>query len=237
MKNLISPTIVKLSMVTVLLSFSLVSSMALAAVKDTNTDDAITNAQMASSEQAKSQLQDVLKELNTYQANFTQTIEDWTGEILQVSEGSLLLSKPNKLRWEVTSPDNSVFIADGTTVYSIDPFVEQVTIIEQAQIVNNNPLMLLISDDPAAWSDVRVSLSDNVFTIFSNNPEANITQLTLQFDSRILKSLVSIDRQQQINRLVFSQAKQNIDISDEPFTLTYPEHYMVDDQRSSTATQ
>jgi outer membrane lipoprotein carrier protein len=187
----------------------------------------------ATDKEPKAELKVLLGALQSYQADFTQTIEDWTGEVLQQSEGKLTLQKPNQLRWQVSQPDESLFIADGAVVYNIDPFVEQVSLLDQSQIIDNNPLMLLISDDPAAWNEVNISYSEGSFIINATNPDANITELALTFTDDILSALVSKDKQRQTNRIVFTNAQQNIKVADNSFTAIYPESYVIDDQRSA----
>ncbi|MBT1449612.1 outer membrane lipoprotein chaperone LolA [Glaciecola sp. XM2] len=181
---------------------------------------------------AKQELKALLSNLQSYRGEFTQTIEDWSGEVLQTSQGRLTLKKPNQLRWEVTMPDESLFIADGAVVYNVDPFVEQVTLLDQAQIVNNNPLMLLISDDPSAWDDVAIEKSEDRFIVSSTNPNANITELHLRFVDGQLSALVSQDKQRQINRIEFVNAQQNVEVSPDAFFPVYPDNFIVDDQRS-----
>jgi outer membrane lipoprotein carrier protein len=184
---------------------------------------------------ATKELKTLLSSLHNYQADFVQTIEDWSGEILQQSEGKLILQKPNQLRWQVMLPDESLFIADGRVVYNIDPFVEQVTLLDQAQIIDNNPLMLLISDDPAAWDEVSIRLSEGTYVVSSLDAEANITELALTFNDGQLSALVSKDKQRQVNRIVFENVEQNGAVPVGSFVPTYPEGYVIDDQRSAEA--
>ena len=88
-----------------------------------------------------------LSKLVSYSANFSQSISDINGKELQRTSGTLTLKTPNMLRWETQLPDETLLIADGTTVWNVDPFVEQVTVMQQQSITQNNPLMLLVSDD------------------------------------------------------------------------------------------
>jgi outer membrane lipoprotein carrier protein len=182
---------------------------------------------------AGEKLKAILGALNSYEARFNQQIIDAQGETLQSSEGQIYLQKPNKMRWEVSSPDESLFIADGSVIYNIDHFVEQVTLIEQCNITNNNPLMLLISDDADAWNNVTINEDEQGFTVRSKDENANIVLLNLRFENDILTSLSSIDRQEQSNVIVFSDISQNTNISSAQFVPNIPDTYVVDDQRSA----
>lgn len=188
-----------------------------------------TSGQASASEKLKA----ILGELNSYEAMFNQQIIDAQGETLQSSEGQIFLQKPNKMRWEVSFPDESLFIADGTVIYNIDHFVEQVTLIDQSNITDNNPLMLLISDDSDAWSNVNISEDEQGFTVRSKDENANIVLLNLRFENDILTSLSSVDRQEQSNVIVFSKISQNENIASAQFVPNIPDTYVVDDQRST----
>ncbi|GLR69979.1 outer membrane lipoprotein chaperone LolA [Agaribacter marinus] len=172
-----------------------------------------------------------LNNINSYQAAFSQTIKDAQNEILLESEGQIVIGKPNKLRWEVSAPDESLLVADGDTVYNIDPFVEQVTLLSQSQVIQNNPLSLLISDDEEVWGNVAVSRKDDIFTVESQDENASISSVILTFDGERLISLSSIDAQEQTNKIAFSQIKQNPMLTLNLFSVNIPESFEVDDQR------
>jgi outer membrane lipoprotein carrier protein len=136
------------------------------------------------------------------------------------------------LRWETQLPDEALLIADGTTVYSVDPFVEQVTVMQQASITQNNPLMLLVSDDQKQWNTVIVEKTQSRFVVISKDENANIVSLNIEFNGDELSRLQSTDRQQQKSLLVFSNIAQNQSVPQSLFTFDIPTNYIVDDQRN-----
>lgn len=201
---------------------------------------------------AKSELKERLNNLKSFQADFSQVITDINGNELQSSSGKLSLQKPNQLRWETILPDETLLIADGTTVWNVDPFVEQVTLIAQNKIAESNSLMLLVSDNDDQWTSVRVirvemrpeqtetvqtkynlaSASGSAFDVISLDENANIVSLTLTFNNGQLSSLKSIDRQQQQSRLIFTNSKKNELLSEDLFAFEVPSNFIIDDQRS-----
>lgn len=217
-------------------------------------------------EQDKAALRLLLSEFITLKATFKQSIVDMQGNELQNAKGELLLQKPQKLRWSVESPDESLLIANGSSVYNVDPFLEQVTILEQAPLTQSNPLMLLISNDQAQWDQVSVtqqsqqnlakdvvneqapvdaqrasqepSQKHSTYTLISLLPDSSINKLILRFDDQNkLASLVSYDRQQQRNMLDFTNVTLNEGVSDSNFMFTPNQNWVVDDQRKSPANQ
>ena len=205
------------------------------------------SAENVSSKASKAKLRTALGQFDSLKTSFTQTIVDLQGEVLQSASGELRLKKPQKLRWTILVPDESVTIANGTTVYNVDPFLEQVTILDQAPLTRSNPLMLLISDEAAQWDKVSVSehtpknnkiVNGTAYTIISLAPNALIEKVELRFDAQnTLVSLVSYDRQQQQNLLTFSNVELNTGVSDQDFIFTPNDSFIVDDQRESSNTQ
>ncbi len=180
---------------------------------------------------AKAELKIKLSNLVSYSANFSQSISDISGKELQRTFGILTLKTPNMLRWETQMPDETLLIADGTTVWNVDPFVEQVTVMQQESITQNNPLMLLVSDDQEQWNAVSVAKKESSFVVASKDENANIVSLTIYFNGEQLTRMQSTDRQQQKSLLVFSNISQNQPVAQSVFSYDIPENYIIDDQR------
>jgi outer membrane lipoprotein carrier protein len=209
----------------------------------------LTNKQEASLVQSnestvdKKSLRSLLGEFSSLRADFTQIIKDMQGQELQNSSGSILLQKPMQLRWSVDKPEESMLLADGKTVYNIDPWVEQVTLLDQSDLTKSNPLMLLISDDESQWSQVNVSKlkveaqtrKKEIYTIISDDPNSSIVSLVLTFDKdKKLNSLESTDRQQQVNIVTFTDTQYNGATDSSKFSFNAPSTWSVDDQRAKT---
>lgn len=184
--------------------------------------------------EADTKLRAILDKYTSIQAEFSQSVVDEKQNPIQESQGKLTIVKPNKLRWLVTHPDETTLIANGVNIYSVDPFVEQVSIMSQQQINEANPLMLLLSDDEGVWQTVNVSTQEGKYYLDSNDSTANIQRVILSFDeSNILSSIVSIDKQQQTNSIVLAKVVLNQSIDTTYFDYTVPEGWQIDDQRSN----
>ncbi|WP_166423862.1 outer membrane lipoprotein chaperone LolA [Paraglaciecola sp. 20A4] len=185
-------------------------------------------AQQSDVDMLKSRLQT----LHNFSASFTQKVTDANHEILQEATGVIKLKQPNKLYWELNPPNENILIADGTTLWNIDPFVEQVTAINQEQAVANNPLILLTQPNSAAWEDFTVSHSNDTFRIDAKNADSAVRSLVLVFENDQLNSMSMQDSQQQISDLYFNDIQQNKTISENIFSFSLPQGYDLDDQRN-----
>lgn len=176
-------------------------------------------------------LKSYLQKLNSYSASFTQTVYD-EGEAIDKSTGKLYLQSPNKMRWQTMTPEESLFIADGDSIWNIDSFVEQVTVFPQQDAVNNNPFILLTDQGSDIWEKFKVEqLAPEMFAVTALEPSAQIVKLVLRFNQGELVSLTTEDGQTQRSEMVFSAIETNNALDASLFVANYPETYVVDDQR------
>ncbi|GAA0852344.1 outer membrane lipoprotein chaperone LolA [Aliiglaciecola litoralis] len=181
---------------------------------------------------ATKQLKVKLQQLKTFNASFTQKVTDGQGELVQESVGELTLKQPNLMIWQVNEPDENLLVADGETLWYSDPFVEQVTAVQQSQSVASNPVVLLTDPNNQSWSDFTVTYHQDHFMVTAKQPESQIAQLALYFDQQNqLTQLSFTDRQQQVSQLTFSDIRQNRPIGNEIFVFSVPDGFELDDQR------
>jgi outer membrane lipoprotein carrier protein len=181
---------------------------------------------------ASDQLKQKLSNLECFEASFKQKVTDINHVILQQAQGEIALKQPNKMYWKLDEPNESILIADGQTLWHVDPFVEQVVALEQKQSIENNPLILLTNAQSDAWKNFKVTQEGDVFTINATQTNASIVKLILRFEQERLIELSMQDSQQQLSQLIFSEIKQNQPIDDTRFVFELPEGYDLDDQRN-----
>ena len=186
---------------------------------------------LASDLDAKQQLKVKLLKLQTYQANFTQTVVDIENTSLQQATGRIVLQQPNKFFWELFEPNESVLLADGNNIWNIDPFIEQVVVNDADIALENNPLILLTNTDSSQWQEFEVSQLDGQFIITPREPNGGIDSLRLVFNNDTLVELETQDGQQQKSLLLFSDIKQNHSLPADTFLFVMPDDYELDDQR------
>ena len=157
---------------------------------------------------AKQELMLRLQQLQSFTADFEQVVSDAQDNVMHQASGSIALAQPDNLRWHTTEPDEIMLIADGESVYQIDYFVEQVSIVNQSNAINSNPMMLLTSTDPLDWQDFTVSRVDGGYQI-TGQQQASIISLKLIFENDLLSIIRSVDSQEQQSQLTFSEQIEN----------------------------
>lgn len=176
-----------------------------------------------------------LNSLTTLSADFSQQVTDINGELVQQLHGNMALSRPNLLHWQTDAPDETLMVADGQNLWYYNPFVEQVTVYNQANAVAQSPLLLLLDGDSGAWQDYDVKAEANSFAL-QPKPEADSSQsLQLVFaevgDSAALTRIILDDGQGQISTINLENVKLNQALSQKLFQFEVPVGVDVDDQR------
>lgn len=99
--------------------------------------------QVCAANVASYDLQTRLAALKHLTANFKQVVLDANGKILQTSHGIVALSRPDKLRWEVSQGNKQIIIANHGKIWIYDPTLQQVVIKKLKLNVQQIPLLLL----------------------------------------------------------------------------------------------
>jgi outer membrane lipoprotein carrier protein len=85
--------------------------------------------------------------LSTLRATFTQSVKDAKGKEVDRSSGTLVVSRPGRFRWDVSSKEGAsggqLLVADGRNVWFFDKDLEQVTVKPADAALSSTPAMLL----------------------------------------------------------------------------------------------
>lgn len=174
-----------------------------------------------------------LSQIDTLQAEFTQQVFDERDQLQEELSGDLFLKRPHYLRWETQQPDHSIMVADGDSVWYYNAFIEQMSIFDQAQNLEQNPMLVLLSDDDDAWADYRVYQEDDMWVIEEAGSDVSGVSLAVAFDQdETLERLRVNDGQGQVSVFELSNVVLNETMDDAQFTLDVPDGTEIDDQRA-----
>lgn len=96
----------------------------------------------------RTRLGEFFDDANTIRARFVQEVLDEKGDLLQVSTGSLEISRPGRFRWHYDSPNDQLIVADGKNVWVYDPELEQATVKPIEEALMAGPMRLLTGLEP-----------------------------------------------------------------------------------------
>ena len=180
----------------------------------------------------KVQLIDKLKKIKFFSADFEQKIIDEKGNVLQEGSGKLAVRKPNLVHWDTKTPDESLIVSDGETLWFYDPFIEQATAYKLSSSIANTPILLLTSDADELWQHYSVSqINQSTYLIHANDVNSQIKTLELQFSQDKLSGFTFLDATGQLSVISLKDTDFTTSPALNLFQFDLPEGTYLDDQR------
>ena len=175
---------------------------------------------------ARLALERFLDGLDTFSAEFTQTLTDETDFVLQEASGRFSLALPDRLRWELQAPFEQTIIADGWDLWMFDPELRQATVRPLAQALGSTPLALLTQPHRL---DERFEVLDEpgheglVLVLVPRSRDADFTRMELEFAPEgDLRSLAFLDIFGQRTEIRLQTFQRNPVLPPEEFQLDLP---------------
>ena len=176
-----------------------------------------------------------LEKVTDMEAGFTQVTADPSGNVLQSLSGTMTVARPGKMRWQTNPPYEQLVVSDGKVVWIYDMDLEQVSIRELEQRLQDTPALLLSGDTSEISANYVVSETQTGSTDrYQLIPKDN-SQLFdyLEFDYRgdRLSAMRIFDATGQITEITFSGMQINQGTDSAAFQFDIPEGVDVIDGR------
>lgn len=185
-----------------------------------------TNSQV----QAEVNLSQLLNNLQTSRADFTQTVMNSRGQILQQLSGKMTIQRPGCFRWEVMQPNKQLLIADGQRILFYDIDLQQITIQKQKTTDTDSPAALL-TESPKNLTQLFVIhplMDTQGFTLFPKNKNALFQSITLIFQKDRLHEMRLTDKLNQQTVINFSHIELNPRLSEKTFQFVMPKDQNIE---------
>lgn len=185
---------------------------------------------------AADDLAGLLSNSRYFQAAFIQEVRDSEGELIDQSQGKMLLNRPDKLRWDIDEPLEQTIVVNSGQYFQYDRDIDQLIIETLSDQLSAMP-SLLLSGDAAAISaefeveEVKAITSVNgadtapSMQLFMLKPLAEqdlFKVLTLEFSGGILQAIGILDDLEQSSRFEFSEIDNATPIDKGQFELNPP---------------
>ncbi len=187
-------------------------------------------SQLASAD-PQSELGGLLSEVKSFGAEFVQTTQDRQGEVVSVSEGSLLVSTGGKFRIETAQPFSQQLISNGEDFYNYDLELEQVVVRPLVKDVGQVPILMLGNADPDEFLDEY--LVEKKTRSFVLNPKSSgvFEYLALTFQGNTPEAITFKDSLGQTTEIQFSNGSLNPSFLPDVFEFVLPDGIdLVDDR-------
>lgn len=181
---------------------------------------------------AATQLSALLNDMQTYQAQFKQTVYDQNGQVIQRASGRMSLKRPGRFRWETAQPFKQLVLANRNQLWVYDPELQQAT-HRVLTLQPNNPASILISQKPQLLRQFDIqSLGQQRFVLRPKGKNQVVQRILLQFNGKQLIAMTLINQNNQKNQIEFSQIKINASLSDRYFEFHPPKGTQILQQSS-----
>lgn len=172
-------------------------------------------------------LHDKLQGMRSFQAEFTQTVLDGSGAMMQTTQGKIAVKRPGLLHWQVYAPLEQLLVSDGVKLWSYDPDLEQVTVQAVDQRLSQTPALLLSGEVEGladSYEIDSIQLDDKVwqFQLTPKQPDSLFEQLRLTFSGDTLVQMHLLDSLGQRSSLEFNNIKMNPKLKDKMFSFVPP---------------
>ncbi|MCE1182623.1 MAG: outer membrane lipoprotein chaperone LolA [Rhodocyclales bacterium] len=175
---------------------------------------------------AVDQLHDFLKNTRTLKAEFSQLVIAKNGRKPQQSSGTVAISRPGKLRWEIVKPYPQLVVGDGEKVWVHDPELQQVTVRKAGQAIGGSPASLLAGSNELEknFSLRETGEADGLNWVEATpkSGDSGFERIRLGFAGSDLKAMELFDNFGQQTQIRFSRIERNPALPASLFTFKAP---------------
>ena len=184
-------------------------------------------AEKSSLSEGRALVSEFITGVSTLTSRFEQSLIDASGEVLEVTSGTLEINRPGQFRWAYDEPYEQWLIADGLNLWSYDVDLAQVTVKPQAQALANTPALLLGGSasvlDQFAYDGSYEAGGLTWVRMSPIDTDSGFNRMELAFSGRILARMVFFDNLEQTTLVSLSDAVINEEIDPAHFEFIVPD--------------
>ena len=181
-------------------------------------------------------INEYLNEIHSLQASFKQSIYSPENDVIDYTEGSVLLKKPGNIMWQFTVPSLKRIIVRNQKISTYDANLNQVVIVPFSDRYQSSLANILLKND-SLMSYYQISSetsNNNVYSVFLVQKESNnlFTKMKITVVEMLLTEIKLWDASGQSIAIIFDDVILNAPLSDSSFEISIPEGTDVFDQTS-----
>ena len=172
------------------------------------------------------QLNRFLQETRTLKADFAQVVVARGGRKPQESSGTVAISRPGKLRWEIIKPYPQLVVGDGEKIWIYDPELKQVTVRKAGQALGGSPAALLAGKNELERDFVLKEAGEAEGMAWveatPKQSESGFEKVRLGFAGADLRGMELHDNFGQVTHIRFSKLVRNPNLPADTFRFVPP---------------
>ncbi len=159
-------------------------------------------------------------------ADFTQSVYDRSGRLVQSSSGHFELVRPGRFRWVYAKPYPQLIVGDGERVWIYDEDLQQVTVSRMAKALGSTPAALLAGDAEVDQAFVLTDAGERDglewLQAVPRDPDAGFARMRLGFGASGIEAMELYDNFGQRTELRFSHFERNVRLDTKLFHFVPP---------------
>ena len=168
--------------------------------------------------------------IRDFSADFVQTYRGGVLKTQSTERGTVTVKKPGKMRWIYTSPEHKELVSDGRKIHWYDREAKQVTVSDMPAADQATTPALFLTGKGDIARDFTASFVPGAtgggvaLKLVPKRPEPEYEYLVVTVDPATLqiRGLTTRDRQGGDATFVFSNMKENRNVSDKEFVFRIP---------------
>lgn len=172
------------------------------------------------------QLHRFLQETRTLKADFAQIVISRGGRKPQQSAGTVAISRPGKLRWDIQKPYPQLVVGDGEKIWIYDSELKQVTVRPAGQALGGSPAALLAGKNELeknfALAEAGESDGMDWVEALPKASDSGFEKIRLGFAGSDLAAMVLVDSFGQTTQIRFSKLERNPALPGSTFKFSPP---------------
>lgn len=168
-----------------------------------------------------------LNDVDTLKADFVQTVLDAQLAVTESSQGTLLLARPGKFRWDYIKPYEQIIVADGKNLWIYDKLLEQVTVKPLSSSLASSPAMLLSGvgslEDSFELQDMGQQGELVWVKLIPRVQDSDFEAVRVGFENSQVAIMELTDKLGQTTRIEFNNVQRNPALPADAFVFTPPE--------------
>ena len=190
----------------------------------------VTVMLLFASQASAHKIDEFLKGLDTFQANFEQVVESDSG-ITRPVYGVFYLKRPGQFRWDYEGENAQLIVADGKRVWLLDRDLDQVSHQSQKTALRGTPAQLL-SQKESVEQHFTISRDYEAnglqwTLLIPRDKDGQMEQVSVAFKDNQLMRLEMTDKFNQTTRFRFTEARRNPGLEKSLFKFKAPPGFDV----------
>ena len=179
-------------------------------------------------------INEYLNEIHSLQASFKQSIFSPANNVIDYTEGSVLLKKPGNLMWQFTVPSLKRIIVRNQKISTYDANLNQVVIVPFSDRYQSSLANILLNNDSlmSYYQITSETSNNNVYSVILVQKESNnlFTKMKITIVEMLLTEIKLWDASGQSIAIIFDDVILNAPLADSSFEFSIPKSADVFDQ-------